>query len=318
MQDQINATLDREATTVMFPATPPYAELPQVSVLQALRRYPMLVLLPLVLLAAAGVTYGMKRPPMYTASSEINVGVPNSDSEATPGYALAAEQLASSYSREATSQVVAGRAGRALGLSASETAQRLSSSAVPNSPTFYVNATGPTQSDAIRLANGASDVLRTAVNSGLQSQSAGVLLVRYSQLQSEANTLSSLAGKLQSKYNLQPSSSLTATSPVTPDATTTTTSATTTITAAQVSAAKLRAQTAQLKAETAAQRYTTASAGGPSANLVVLFSARTATDDRMTVTERFGIVGAFAGLVIGIALAFMLARWRERRLGLSL
>jgi hypothetical protein len=181
-----------------------------------------------------------------------------------------------------------------------------------------VNATGPTQSDAIRLANGASDVLRTAVNSGLQSQSAGVLLVRYSQLQSEANTLSSLAGKLQSKYNLQPSSSLTATSPVTPDATTTTTSATTTITAAQVSAAKLRAQTAQLKAETAAQRYTTASAGGPSANLVVLFSARTATDDRMTVTERFGIVGAFAGLVIGIALAFMLARWRERRLGLSL
>ena len=89
----------------------------------ALRRYPVLALLPVVVLAAAGITLGLRRPPTYTASTTINVGAPDINSQATPGYVQAEQTLASAYSREVTSQFVVQPGG--------QPAARL---AVPRSP----------------------------------------------------------------------------------------------------------------------------------------------------------------------------------------
>ena len=66
----------------------------------------MLALLPVVILAAAGITLGLRRQPTYTASTVINVGAPDIASQATPGYVEAEQTLASAYSREVTSQFV--------------------------------------------------------------------------------------------------------------------------------------------------------------------------------------------------------------------
>ena len=88
-----------------------------VSLGTALRRYPILALLPVVVLAAAGITLGLRRPPTYTASTTINVGAPDINSQATPGYVLAEQTLASAYSREVTSQFVVNPVARQMHVS---------------------------------------------------------------------------------------------------------------------------------------------------------------------------------------------------------
>ena len=75
------------------PASPPPSR--GVGLGTALRRYPVLALLPLVVFAAAGMTLGLRRPPTYTASTTINVGTPDINSQATPGYVEAEQTLAS-------------------------------------------------------------------------------------------------------------------------------------------------------------------------------------------------------------------------------
>ena len=133
-----------------------------VSLGTALRRYPVLALLPLVVLAAAGITLGLRRPPTYTASTTINVGTPDINSQATPGYVQAEQTLASAYSREVASQFVYNPVAKDLNIARGDVASRLSSSAVPASPTFTINATGSTPSGAVTLAATATKELQHA------------------------------------------------------------------------------------------------------------------------------------------------------------
>jgi uncharacterized protein involved in exopolysaccharide biosynthesis len=165
---------------------------------------------------------------------------------------------------------------------------RLSSSAVPSSPTFYVNATGSSAQAAIALAGQATSALQTKINSLDAGESASPqLLKRYKALQGQANVLFSRAGRLQHSTNA--GSKTTA------------------------RALKVEAQVAQLQAQTLAQQYTNLSTNGHGTFIQVLNPASSATSDRNSVTERYALVGLAAGLLMGVALAYLAGALRYRR-----
>jgi capsular polysaccharide biosynthesis protein len=263
-----------------------------VSLGTALRRYPVLALLPVVVLAAAGITLGLRRPPTYTASTTINVGAPDINSQATPGYAEAEQTLASAYSREVTSQYIYKPVARQMHLSPAQVASRLSSSAVPSSPTFTINATGPSQKSAVALAGVATSALQHYINVIDQGENASTsLLNRYRQAEHQADYLSSVSGQLSGKNSVSPGS----------------------VSAARLRAAKVAAQVAQLQANALANQYTNGSTMSRGAIIQVLNPASSATSDRHTIAERYGIIGAAAGVILGAALVLLVANLRRRR-----
>ncbi len=258
----------------------------------ALRRYPVLALLPVVVLAAAGITLGLRRAPTYTASTTINVGTPDIASQATPGYVQAEQTLASAYSREVQSQFVYNPVAKDLNLSRAEVASRLSSSAVPSSPTFTINATGPTKASAITLAATATKELQHYINVIDQGEtSSAQLLNRYRAAALEADRLSGISGKLTGQNSVLPGS----------------------VSATRRRDAKVAAQVAQLQANALGQQYTNSSTMSRGATIQVLNPATAATSDRQTITERYGVIGVAAGLVLGAALALLVANIRRRK-----
>lgn len=252
----------------------------------ALRRYPVLALLPVVILAAAGITLGIRRHPTYTASAVINVGTPDINSQATPGYVEAEQTLASAYSREVTSQFVYQPVAKDLHISQAEVASRLSSSAVPSSPTFTINATGTTPQSAMTLAGTATKELSHYINVLDQGEDSSTqLLNRYRNAERQADQMSATSGRLQGQNSVNPGS----------------------VSQARLQAAKLDAQTAQLQANALAAQYTTGSTMSRGAMIQVLNPATSASSDRRSITERYGIIGAAAGAVLGAALALLVA-----------
>jgi hypothetical protein len=213
--------------------------------------------------------------------------------ERTPGYVQAEQTLASAYSREVTSQFVYGPVARRFGISQSAVASRLSSSAVPSSPTFTINATGPSQQSAIQLAQAATTALQHYINVVNQGETTSTqLLNRYRAAEQEADRLSALSGKLDGQNRALPGS----------------------VSAKRRQDAHLASQVAQLKANALAAQYSNGSTvTRTGATIQVLNPAAAATSDRRTIAERYGVIGAAAGLVLGAALALLVANLRRRR-----
>lgn len=259
----------------------------------AIRSHPVLALLPVVILVAFGVTLGLRRHPVYSASSEVSVGVASVSAQATPGYVEAAQLLASAYSRQVASRAIYQLISNKTGLSVSAVAVRLSSSAVPSSPTFFINATGPSPSAAIKLTKTAVAALRYEINVVQQGRgNPNSLLRRYTRAQDKANLLSDQQTMLQDQ----------------PDATTPAGKV-------KLRAAKLKTQVAVLQAQILSGQYTQASTttSGGGATIEVLNPASTAASDRSSVTERYGLIGAAAGVVLGALLALLVAHVRPSR-----
>jgi capsular polysaccharide biosynthesis protein len=263
-----------------------------VSLGTALRRYPVLALLPVVVLAAAGITLGLRRQPTYTASTAINVGAPDINSQATPGYVVAEQTLASAYSREVTSQFVYKPVASQLHMSQGEVASRLSSSAVPSSPTFTINATWSSQQSAIALAGAATSALQHYINVVDQGENASAsLLNRFRQAERQADDLSSVSGRLSGQNTVSPGS----------------------VSAKRLRDAKVAAQVAQLQANALGAQYSSSSTMSRGAIIQVLNPASSASSDRRSIAERYGVIGAAAGIVLGAALALLVANLRRRR-----
>ena len=220
------------------------------------------------------------------------MGTPDINSQATPGYVQAEQTLASAYSREVASQFVYNPVAKDLNLSRAEVASRLSSTAVPSSPTFTINATGPSPSSAIALAATATKELQHYINVLDQGEnSSPQLLNRYRAAQREADRLSGVSGELIGQNNVTPGS----------------------VSLQRRQEAKVAAQVAQLQANSLAQQYTNGSTMSHGATIQVLNPAASASSDRHSITERYGVIGAAAGLVLGAALALLVANIRRRR-----
>jgi hypothetical protein len=256
------------------------------------------VILPAVILLAVGVVLGSKKAPTYSATATINVGKADIATQATPGYVQASEALAASYSRLVTSQHVAVPAARAVGESPSSVASRISAVPIPNEPTFTITTTDSTPQSAVRLARATvSSIVNYAQQSQTNQGGPTQLLNRYHRLQTRADALQATADRLQGRLQVN----------------------TLGVTQAQVTKAKVAAQTISLQAQALSNQYLNLAQNGAAPSLDVLIDPTSpTTSDRTSNREKYGVVGAVAGLVIGVALAGLVAsigtfRMRRRR-----
>ena len=99
--------------------------MPSVPLRGVVRRWPVVLLVTIVLVAAAAGA-ALLQSPTYTASADVNVGRVDVRVQALPGYVAGAQALAAAYSRIVTSDEVidplarqlrsdAGRGARAIG-----------------------------------------------------------------------------------------------------------------------------------------------------------------------------------------------------------
>jgi curli biogenesis system outer membrane secretion channel CsgG len=137
-----------------------FARLPRIGVLESIRRYWLLALLPVVVLVAAAAVLAQTRPSTYTAQARLQVGRLNiSPAGAVSGFAEAAQTLASAYARAITSDGVVDSLATRFHTTPSAIRARISATPVPSSPIVSIFATGPSARQAVTLANAASAAL---------------------------------------------------------------------------------------------------------------------------------------------------------------
>ncbi len=173
------------------------------SLASSVRRHPFLVLLPTLLLLAAGIYVGNKKHPTYSATATINVGKSDINTQATPGYVTAAENLASTYSRVVQSQHVVNPAARALNQPVAAVSSHLTSTPIPNEPSFTITAKGSSSASAVALAHQAVVSLQRFVDQSASQQGGpSQLLAKYQSAQNLANQLELKASTLKARNAL--------------------------------------------------------------------------------------------------------------------
>ena len=268
-----------------------------VTIAAAVRRHPVLAILPAILLLAAGVVVGAKKPPTYSATATINVGKSDINTQATPGYVQASQVLASTYSRLVMSQHIAVPAARSVHQSAATVGAELSAVPVPTQPTFTITATGSSPDAAVKLANAAVRALGSFVNrSATQQGGTAQLLARYESAMTNADQLEQTSHTRQRQFAAQQAGLTPAPVPLTP------------VTQAQVTKAKVAAAAASLQAEALGNQYLSLAQSGTAPTLDVLINPTgTTTSNRTSNIEKYAVIGVVGGLVIGIALAWLVS-----------
>ncbi|UUY03512.1 hypothetical protein LRS13_23045 [Svornostia abyssi] len=267
---------------------------PSVGVLQAARRYPLLVILPMLFLTVAGVLIGMQKRPTYTAQSRLSVGRINLNAPgALAGYASATQALATQYARSADATPVIAPVAEELGIPVDRVDRRVSASPIPDSPVFTVKATGPTEESAVRLANEVSDsVVLYARQLNDRDPDASALLGEYKKTSSILADREARADALRDQLEDDPSAEV------------------------RRSLARARASRSfwRLREEALEERYLAASAGESSSQLIqVLNRADDAKSDEAQWSQILGFAGLIGGLLLGLGAATFVANRRLRK-----
>jgi hypothetical protein len=177
---------------------------PYVSVGRSTRAHWRLVAVVALLGASLGLVVGLLRPPTYRAEARLVVGktIDLSNLAATPGLALASQQLASDYSRLVSTHSVLDETARRLGRQPGDLAGRVSASPIPQSPVIRLEAHAASADHALAIANAGAGALVKAVNTlnQKQLQTATELLDQYRQadevLLRDQQTLKTLQDRL--------------------------------------------------------------------------------------------------------------------------
>jgi hypothetical protein len=251
------------------------------------------VLFVFLLCTGAGVAIGIRREPVYTAEARLNVGNVDVSSQALPGYVVATQSLAASYSRAIVSQEVVRPVAASLRRSEVDVASHVSASPVPESSVIRVEATGPDSLTAVTLVNAASKSLARYV--GGLNPAGGVsdrVLAQYRQGELDVAKADQRHRQLARRYVSKPTGDLRA--------------------ALREAAATLSA--AKLKVEALGVRYQDIEQNRPMDNFVqTLTTATTAASDRNSALAIRAFTGAVAGLLLGAALSTALSNRRRRR-----
>jgi hypothetical protein len=272
-----------------------------VTLATAVRRHPILTVVPAIVLLAVGIIAGAKKPPTYSATATINVGKSDINTQATPGYVQASTVLASTYSRLVMSQHISVPTARAVHESATAVGANLSSVPIPTQPTFTITATGNSPQAAVKLTNAAVGALQGFVNrSATQQGGTTQLLAKYKIASTHAAQLQQTGRTLQRRLTAQ-QAGLTQTAPTqTPQRP---------VTQAQVIQAQVGAAAASLQAEALGNQYLSLAQNGTAPTLDVLINpTATTASNRTSNIEKYAVIGAVGGLIIGIALAALVSR----------
>jgi hypothetical protein len=252
--------------------------------LEAVLRRPWLVLLPMLLVAGAGVALGILREPDYTAEARLGVGTLSPSGQDAAASTDANEQLAATYSRAVDAPAVVRPVSRATGVPEGLVRARLDASAVPESPLLKVAATAPSESQAVRLARAGDRSLQRYVRS-LSGAGAGgeVVLRRFRDAQlAVADAEDALVEAEDAGGSAERE-------------------------------AQADYEAAKLEASALRQAYVEQTQGsGGSAPLRTISPADAAASDRDSKLKLFVAVGALAGLAAGVALATFVATRKAR------
>lgn len=250
--------------------------------LESFLRHPILTILTILAITAAGVAVGLIRTPHYTATERLSVGRVDVPAYTLQGVIFGNQTLAGTYSRAISAQPVVAAAARSAGVSNSTALNGLDASQVPGSTLIQIEAVADSQQEAVKLANGASRGLITYVQQLNVEQAATSLLNRYRSAQAQTDRVRE---RYRAMLRTRPLPSL-----------------------SSLESARLDVLTAQLRSQRLSSQIARDGGDPPSENLLqVLNPAVQATSDRATVTERLGLIGLGAGIIAGLGLAVLLA-----------
>ncbi len=267
---------------------------PTVGVLQAARRYPWLVILPMVLLTAAGLALALQRAPTYTAQSRLSVGRINLNAPgALSGFALATQSLAAQYSRTANAIDVVEPVAAEIGQEPLAVSRRISASPIPESPVFTIRATGPTEESAIRLVNETSDSLVRYVRElNDEDPGSGGVLAEFKRVSETVSDRLGDVERAREAYRDDPTAG----------------------NRRRLAEARSSYAFWKLQQEGLSARYQSTAQGATSSSLLqVLNPAQEATSDRRRWVQILGFAGLLAGLALGLGLATLWATRVVRR-----
>ncbi|MGH3029515.1 MAG: hypothetical protein ACRDNE_01880 [Gaiellaceae bacterium] len=252
--------------------------------------------MPTLLLVGCALAISLTRSPTYKAEVRLNAGTLDVETQAIPGFLVASQSLADLYSRTLDAQQVVEPISDRVGLKPETVSSRLSASPIPESSIFVIEASGPSASGAVALANAASDALAAYVatlnrppgdNRRLLSEfnQASLALAQIISTRNEARTAFDVARTEENQDALQQA-------------------------VADVQAAKLRLDTLSSLYQESEQ------ADRISAELVQVVSpATSAWSDRNSVLQRLVILALLAGALAGVAFATIRANVSHARMG---
>jgi capsular polysaccharide biosynthesis protein len=261
---------------------------------EAVSRFWLLILLVAVIGAAAGVYRGMSEPPAYTASAQLGVGLTNVGTPAgLGGFAQSGPTLAAAYSRAAIAQPVVASVAKKVGMTEEDVRGTVSASSVPDTPVIRVDAVATDEGGAIAVANAMADALARYAGDTDASRREGETLLR--QYRAAQRELESIRGRVtRAEKRVDDGGGDDAES--------------------ALRSARAEASTASLRVKTLGARYEANQQNVTAANPVqVLQRASSATSDERSIVLKNGFLGAAAGLVVGAALAVLLANRRRKR-----
>lgn len=265
-------------------------------VVSLLRRWWLGVLL-IILGGAAGLVVALPKATHYTAESRLVVGNQNLSSFQVPGFALAAQELASNYARYVdNSSVVSAGLSKALGPDVKSIVS-VSASPIPSSDVVSVEVVAGSQSAARTGAQSVANTLvrLTASTTGAQTPA---LLKTYETLTAQAQAASSKVGRITGDI-----------------ATARKSHNSTDALKQQLATAQTQLASLQLQATAAGSKYQTAVTNPPSqSELNLIQPASIIADSSHKTRELYTVAGAIIGLLLALVLASLLER-RSRRPG---
>jgi capsular polysaccharide biosynthesis protein len=253
--------------------------------LEAFVWHPFLTLLPVLLLVAGAIYFGLTRDAEYTAHARIKVGRDDVPAAVLQNAAYGNQVIALSYSRAiAAPPVIAGTARRAS-VSPSAVQSRVSATLVPESTLIDVQSKGSSSGAARRLANAGASSLIAYVAKLNYTNTAKRLLRDYRSAQSKVRMLQASLTRLRRRHG---------------------------VSSTDIARAQLAIDASDLKASQLANNYRaeTTSSETAGAHLELLAPAATAESDRTTVLEQMIVVALAAGLVLGFGIALLRVNWR--------
>lgn len=137
---------------------------PRIGPLESVRRHKIAAALPVIVLVGLAAFYSQERQPVYEAEARQAIGrVDVSQPGALAGFQSATRALASSYSRAVVAPAVVDPVARATRLSQSEVRSRLSAKPIPESAIISLTGTGPSRQEAIAVATSGARALEAYV-----------------------------------------------------------------------------------------------------------------------------------------------------------